>query len=133
MTATPNKELPRLDVVVLEKRKRSGRRVQCVIGEHIQFDENRLLSYCFAEWKPVVYDMLVVAAAIEFCDRLQRRPVIGWSRDIHLEIPVHDKELWESQPVKAALLAALALAAERRSTAELIALGRSLRAGLSPG
>lgn len=107
MTKTPAKELPKLDVVVLEKRKRSGGRIHCVIGEHIQFDENRLLSYCFAEWKPVVFDMLVVAAAVEFCDRLQRRPVIGWSRDIHLEIPVHDKELWESQSVKAALLAAL--------------------------
>lgn len=79
MAKTPAKELPRLDVVVLEKRKRSGGRIHCVIGEHIQFDENRLLSYCFAEWKPVVFDMLVVAAAVEFCDRLQRRPVIGWS------------------------------------------------------
>lgn len=107
MAKTPNKELPRLDVVVLEKRKRSGGRIQCVIGEHIQFDENRLLSYCFAEWKPVVFDMLVVAAAVEFCDRLHRRPAIGWSRDIHLEIPVHDKALWESQEVKATLLSAL--------------------------
>lgn len=101
------KELPKLEVVVSEKRQRAGARVSCVIGEHIQFDENKLLSYCFAEWKPVVFDMLVVAAAVEFCDRLQRRPAIGWSRDIYLEIPVHDKAHWESQNVKAALLSTL--------------------------
>jgi 7-cyano-7-deazaguanine synthase in queuosine biosynthesis len=101
------KELQRIEVVVTEKRKRSDTRVNCVIGEHIQFNEDKLLSYCFAEWKPVVFDMLVVAAAVEFCDRLQKRPAIGWSRDICLEIPVHDKALWESQNVKASLISAL--------------------------
>jgi 7-cyano-7-deazaguanine synthase in queuosine biosynthesis len=101
------KELPRIEVVVTEKRKRSDTRVNCVIGEHIQFNEGKLLSYCFSEWKPVVFDMLVVAAAVEFCDRLQKRPAIGWSRDIYLEIPVHDKALWESQNVKASLISAL--------------------------
>lgn len=101
------KVLPRINVVVTEKRKRLDARVSCVIGEHIQFNEDKLLSYCFAEWKPVVFDMLVVAAAVEFCDRLQNRPAIGWSRNIHLEIPVHDKSLWESQNVKASLISAL--------------------------
>lgn len=101
------KELPRIEVVVTERPKRSNTRVNCVIGEHIQFKEDKLLSYCFAEWKPVVFDMLVVAAAVEFCDRLQKRPAIGWSRDIYLEIPVHDKALWESQNVKASLISAL--------------------------
>jgi 7-cyano-7-deazaguanine synthase in queuosine biosynthesis len=101
------KELPRLDVVVSEDRRRVNSRTSCVIGEDIQFNENKLLSYCFAEWKPVVFDMLVVAAAVEFCDRLQRRPAFGWSRDIHLEIPVHDEALWGSEEVKEALLAAL--------------------------
>lgn len=101
------KELPKLEVVVSESRRRADGRTPCVIGEHIQFNENKLLSYCFAEWKPVVFDMLVVAAAVEFCDRLQRRPAIGWSRDINVEIPVHDKSLWESRDVKEALLSAL--------------------------
>ena len=107
MPDLPHKELPRLEVVVLEKRGRADRRTPCVIGEHIQFNEDKLLSYCFAEWKPVVFDMLVVAAAVEFCDRLQRRPTIDWSRDFHLEIPVHDAAHWESQNVKQSLLAAL--------------------------
>ena len=101
------KELPKLDVVVSENRRRVNGRTSCVIGKDIQFNENKLLSYCFAEWRPVVFDMLVVAAAVEFCDRLQRRPTLGWSRDIHLEIPVHDEALWGSEEVKKALLAAL--------------------------
>lgn len=101
------KELPKLEVVVSESRGKASARIPCIIGEHIQFNEGKLLSYCFAEWKPVVFDMLVVAAAVEFCDRLQRRPTIGWSRDIHLEIPVHEKSLWESHEVKASLISAL--------------------------
>lgn len=101
------KELPKIEVVVSEARGKDCARIPCIIGEHIQFNESKLLSYCFAEWKPVVFDMLVVAAAVEFCDRLQRRPVIGWSRDIHLEICVHEKSLWESHEVKASLISAL--------------------------
>jgi 7-cyano-7-deazaguanine synthase in queuosine biosynthesis len=101
------KELPKLEVVVREKRGRADGRTTCVIGEHIQFDEHKLLSYCFAEWKPVVFDMLLVAATVEFCDRLQKRPAIGWSRDIRLEIPVHDKTLWQKPDVKETLLSAL--------------------------
>ncbi|WDF72304.1 7-cyano-7-deazaguanine synthase [Novosphingobium sp. KACC 22771] len=107
MSKLTYKELPKLEVVVSEKRRRADGRTSCVIGEHIQFDENKLLSYCFAEWKPVVFDMLVVAAAVEFCDRLQRRPAIDWRRDINLEIPVHDKPLWDSPTVKDALHSAL--------------------------
>lgn len=107
MAEVAPKQLPRLDVVVSENRRRGKGRVSCVIGEDIQFNENKLLSYCFAEWKPVVFDMLVVAAAVEFCDRLQRRPTFGWSRDFHLEIPVHDEALWESEKVKETLLEAL--------------------------
>ena len=101
------KELPKLDVVVSENRRRANGRTSCVIGEDIQFNENKLLSYCFAEWRPVVFDMLVVAAAVEFSDRLKCRPTFGWSRDIHLEIPVHDDALWGSDEVIGALLAAL--------------------------
>ena len=107
MSLVTHKELPRLEVVVSEKHRQADGRISCIIGEHIQFNESKLLSYCFAEWKPVVFDMLVVAAAVEFCDRLQRRPAIGWSRDIHLEIPVHDKTCWEAPAVKSALLSAL--------------------------
>lgn len=120
MSKVTHKELPRLEVVVSEKRRRADGRTSCVIGEHIQFDENKLLSYCFAEWKPVVFDMLVVAAAVEFCDRLQRRPAIRWSRDIHLEIPVHDKAHWDSPKVKGALLSALCFLTGDRWNVEFV-------------
>ena len=98
---------PKISVAVVEKRKRSEKRNCCVIGEHIQFNEKGLLSYCFADWQPVVFDMLVVAAAVEFCDRLQKRPALGWSRDIELEIPVHEKARWDAPNVQASLTAAL--------------------------
>lgn len=98
---------PRISIAVVEKRKRSEKRNCCVIGEHIRFNEKGLLSYCFAEWQPVVFDMLVVAAAVEFCDRIQKRPALGWSRDIELEIPVHEQSRWDAPEVQASLTAAL--------------------------
>ncbi|MBV1838383.1 7-cyano-7-deazaguanine synthase [Acetobacter estunensis] len=102
-----DKGAPVLDVIVSEEARHEDGRISCVIGNHIQFSENQLLSYCFSEWKPVVFDMLVVAAAVEFCDRLHRRPTFGWRRKIYLEVPVHDRALWESQKVKETLLSAL--------------------------
>lgn len=98
---------PKLTIAVVEKRRRGEKRECCVIGEHIRFNEKGLLSYCFAEWQPVVFDMLVVAAAVEFCDRFQKRPALGWSRDIELEIPVHEKSRWDAQAVQSSLTAAL--------------------------
>ena len=64
MSNVSPKELPKLEVVVSESRGKASARTPCIIGEHIQFNESKLLSYCFAEWKPVVFDMLVVAAAV---------------------------------------------------------------------
>ena len=98
---------PKIKVVVTEKRKRSSSGVNCVIGEDITFNEHSLLTYCFAEWKPIIFDMLVVAAAVEFCDRHQRRPAYAWSREFDLEIPVHEKARWEKAAVKEALIAVL--------------------------
>lgn len=98
---------PRMKIKVTEKGVANGKAIPCVIGEHITFKEHSLLSYCFADWKPVVFDMLVVAAAVEFCDRMQRRPALHWSRAFELEIPVHEKARWEAPEAKEALISAL--------------------------
>jgi hypothetical protein len=54
-----------------------------------------------------VFDALVVAGAVEFCDRIQKRPALGWGRDFSLIIPVHDVARWNDKPVRAALIDAL--------------------------
>jgi Queuosine biosynthesis protein QueC len=99
--------LPKFDVRVAEAATENTRYTTCIIGEHIKFNEIKLLSYCLARWEPVVFDLLVVAAAVEFCDRLFPRPVFGWSREIHLQIPVYETGRWSDDKVSSALVSAL--------------------------
>jgi hypothetical protein len=81
--------------------------LHCVIDEHLSFDTAGMESYFFAQWKPVLYDAFLLAAAVEFCDITKRRPVHGWGRDIHLHVPVHDPERWTQEEVVRALHDAL--------------------------
>jgi hypothetical protein len=50
---------------------------RCGIGENLAFSTARMETYFFAQWEPALYDALLVAAAVEFCDRIQRRPARG--------------------------------------------------------
>jgi 7-cyano-7-deazaguanine synthase in queuosine biosynthesis len=99
---------PRLLVDVHEPsiKARSGR-FSCKIGEQVDFDTQALTSYCFAQWEPLVFDALLIAATVEFCDRSQRRATHHWSRRFEVRIPVHDPRHWGSSAVNEALLAAL--------------------------
>jgi 7-cyano-7-deazaguanine synthase in queuosine biosynthesis len=97
--------VPVLRVAVVEEGQRSPANWQpCVIGTNLDFSTTRLESYCLASWKPVIFDALVVAAAVEFCDRLQKRPALGWGRDFVLTIPVHDVAHWSDRSVRDALI-----------------------------
>jgi hypothetical protein len=66
-------------------------------------------SYFFAQWEPVLYDALLVAAAAEFCDRTQRRSAYGWGREISLHVPVHEPDRWNQKEVVQALHSTLNL------------------------
>jgi hypothetical protein len=62
-----------------------------------------LETYAFADYEPLVFDAMVVAAAIEYADRLIRRPQLSWSRRFALRIPVHEPERWNAADVLEAL------------------------------
>jgi len=79
----------------------------CELGKDIRFSSAGLESYLFAGWNDDVFDALLVAAAVEFCDRRRVRPALGWGRKFELLIPVHDADKWNARPVKAALIDAL--------------------------
>jgi 7-cyano-7-deazaguanine synthase in queuosine biosynthesis len=81
--------------------------VPCRIGEHVEFSTEGLETYCVTNWEPVVYDALLVAAAVEFADRTLRRPALKWDRQIEIRIPVHDPDRWNNPAVSAALHDAL--------------------------
>ncbi|MBS0251112.1 MAG: 7-cyano-7-deazaguanine synthase [Proteobacteria bacterium] len=79
----------------------------CALDRNIRFSTDSLESYCFADWQPVVYDMLLLAAAVEFSDKSCKRPGYGWGRAFEIDLPVHDLALWRTPTVAAALRSAL--------------------------
>jgi len=75
--------------------------------EAIGLSTASLETYAFADWEPVIYDAMIVAAAVEYADRTVGRPARGWRRRFDIGVPVHDPARWEAAETKAALLDAL--------------------------
>jgi len=59
-----------------------------------------LESYAFSKWEPVIRDAMLVAASVEFTDRLFQRPSLGWARRLSIRIPVDDPDRWETPAAK---------------------------------
>jgi 7-cyano-7-deazaguanine synthase in queuosine biosynthesis len=96
----------RVDVIEQGRQARPGC-TACEIGGDLTFSTSHLESYCLVQWEPVIFDALVVAAAVEFCDRIQRRLAHHCGRTFELLVPVHDPDRWNAPAVNAALKAAL--------------------------
>jgi 7-cyano-7-deazaguanine synthase in queuosine biosynthesis len=111
MKSKPNEVLNNLkpilvDVTVKGVRPRAEA-VRCVVGENLEFDTASMESYFFEDWEPVLYDALLLAAAIEFCDKTFRRPTEFWGRYFDLIVPVHEPERWSQPNVLQSLIEAL--------------------------
>ncbi len=104
------RDLPELRVCVVEEGRR-GRAdwERCEIGTNLRFSIASMAAYFYARWEPIVFDTMVVAAAVEYCDRLKKRPSLGWARAIYLHVPVDAPQHWRSEPVSNALHSALNL------------------------
>jgi len=111
MNATAHRaerQAPAFAIDVVEKGTRARRaHIDCVIDRNIAFSTAHLESYCLAQWEPVIFDALVLAAAVEYCDHVARRPALGWRRDIELCLPCHEPERWNASAVQNALRDAL--------------------------
>lgn len=82
---------------------------RCEIGENLRFNADGLSNYCMADWDPCIYDAFVVAAAVEFCDRMHARPSTDWGRKFIMRVPVHDLGRWRSPAVSKTLHDALTI------------------------
>ena len=101
-------ELPEVKVNVIERGGTARKQwTNCRIGTHLQLKTDDLASYFLAKWEPIVFDTLLLAAAVEFCDRVKKRPKLGWGRRIYLRLPVHDLATWQKADVMSALKSAL--------------------------
>jgi hypothetical protein len=92
-----------------------------IIGRHLELSTEGLETYFFAEWQPTLVDLLVVAAAAEYCDVTVRRPSWGWARAFNVRVAVHDPFHWKSEPVKSALEDALAFLTGDRWSFDFVA------------
>jgi 7-cyano-7-deazaguanine synthase in queuosine biosynthesis len=95
-----------IDVVEPSRQPRKRRSV-FDLGRDLEFNTDALRSYAYASWEPVIYDAMVVAAAIEFADLAIKRPPRGWARRIDMRIPVHDPARWSDTAVSKTLHDAL--------------------------
>lgn len=96
--------MPAKDIDVVE----SGRRARkgCIafdLGGDVRFSMAALESFAFARWEAVTHDALIVAAAVEYADKIVKRPSHGWARRLTLRIPVHDPARWNAPNVAGAL------------------------------
>lgn len=108
MSILPLKELA-VDILEPGVRKRHGV-MPCYIGKNINFDLEALSTFASHDkWQPVTYDALLIAAAVEFCDRILVRSSMGWGRRFTVNVPVHDVERWSDSKVDRALVNALNL------------------------
>lgn len=74
-----------------------------LLGKSLRLDTRGLTSFFFARFDRRLFDLLVVAAAVEFCDRFKRRPALGWSRAFDVRVAVHEPEIWSAPETKAIL------------------------------
>ena len=92
--------------VVQSEEKGPRKLIHCRIGQHIKFDVEKLQCYVPGPWEPIIYDTMLVAGAVEFCDVSVKR-TLRYGRSFKLSIPVHEPERWNSPDTKNALLSCL--------------------------
>ena len=73
------------------------------LERNITFNIGKLESFSLKCGEPLIYDAIIVAASIEYADRIVRRSQVGWARRLSIFIPVSEYDLWSSSDVTNAL------------------------------
>lgn len=79
------------------------------IARDVSFDVEPVRRYALACWDPIIWDLMVVAAAVEFADRVVSRKKSQWRRHLFLRVPVQDPQTWNADGVVRSLCSALGL------------------------
>ncbi len=67
----------------------------CLLGRDLIIDAEQLSRYCLRDLDPVVDDLVVLAGAVAFSDRVIARKIsVAWRRNLQVSIPVHDPDFW---------------------------------------
>lgn len=117
------------DVLESDQPARMGR-AALRLDRDIHFTTEALESYAFSRWEPLLFDAMVVAAAVEYADKSILRPRHGWARSFELQIPVHDAARWNAPSVLNSLQDAASIVTGDRWRFEFV--GRRNPAKASP-
>ncbi len=82
-------------------------RYACHIEPCLSFSTREIEKYYFAQWQPIVYDGLLISAAVEYCDRTYPRQKRHWGRNFRVKIPVLESQVWQRKDVYKQLVNAL--------------------------
>lgn len=96
------------DLVYPGEKPREGA-VACEIGRHIKFDAEALEGFAPSTWQPIIYDVMLIVAAVEACDYSRTRSKIDWARNLSVRIPVHEVDRWNDTNVQQELTNTLRL------------------------
>ncbi len=77
----------------------------CVIGHDLKISPAVLQDFSGKLLKPMEQDLVIIAGAIAFADRVVRRKrAKGWARELEVTLPVSAPSLWNKSDVMTALL-----------------------------
>lgn len=100
-----------------------------LVDDEIGIDTRLLQDYCFVPPTPFTYDLMTLVAAVRCADRNFTRAMSeGWSRQLHLEIPVYQPALWRDERIKKLLVETLCYLSGDEWTFEFKARRRRFRA-----
>jgi len=95
-------------IYVSERPGRHG--IQSVIGRDLVIEPRILSKYCFRELDPRIDDLVLIAGAVAFADRvIPRRLISGWPRRLEITVSVHNPEFWEQDAILRNLIGTLDL------------------------
>src|ERR1035438_4043737 len=74
--------------------------IRCTLETDLVVDPAVLGKYCFKRLDERTYDLVLIAGAVAFTDRVvPRRTSICWRRELEVSVPTSDPDFWKQPRV----------------------------------
>jgi 7-cyano-7-deazaguanine synthase in queuosine biosynthesis len=87
-----------------------GSEIRCTVERDLVIKPERLGRYCVRPLEPRIYDLVLIAGAVAFADRVvQRKTRTCWRRELEVVVPTSDPDFWKQTVVVKNLIETLQL------------------------
>jgi 7-cyano-7-deazaguanine synthase in queuosine biosynthesis len=77
-----------------------GSEIRCAIGRDLVIRPEVLGQYCVKPLDPRIHDLVLIAGAVKFADRVvQRNTRAYWRRELEVTVPTSDPDFWKQTVV----------------------------------